>query len=94
MRLELTRRHHILGLWMLIRIVPLRHLLGIWRRVRSSIVLRVVVDIGIVMHGRVCLGRDVIILVVTLPPSLMERHGGWNVRAWHHCRQASSEPSQ
>lgn len=33
-------------------------------------------------------------MVVTLPPALMNRDGRWYVRAWHHCRQASTLPSQ
>ena len=80
-----------LRLRLVVRVVPLLlHLLGIGRRVRRAIVLWVMVrDVGVVMDWRMCLRRDVVVvLVITLAPSLMERHGWRYVRAWHHGRQA------
>jgi hypothetical protein len=97
--LELPRRHHVLvRLRVLVRVmVPLLlHLRRIRRRVRSSIVVLGVVRIGVVVDWRVCLRGYVmvIVLVLALPPSLMERDGRRYVRAWHHCRRATMEPSQ
>lgn len=86
LRLKLTRRHGVLRRgrrWLLIR-VPLLlhrlHVLGI--AVGRAILLEVVVrgDIGVVMDGRVCLGRDMVVVVLLLLPST--RH----IRAGHHER--------
>jgi hypothetical protein len=87
LRLKLTRRHGVLRRgrrWLLIR-VPLLlhrlHVLGI--AVGRAILLEVVVrgGIGVVMDGRVCLGRDMVVVVLLLLPST--RH----IRAGHHERQ-------
>ena len=78
----------VLMLRMLVWIVPLlHHLRRIRRRVRSSIVLRMVVlGVGIVMDRRVSLRRDMVLVVVlTLPAALVHRHGRWDVGAGHHC---------
>jgi hypothetical protein len=86
LRLELARRHGILRRgrrWLLIR-VPLLlhrlHVLGI--AVGRAILLEVMVGggVGVVVHGRVCLGRHVVVVVLLLLPSA--RH----IRAGHHER--------
>jgi hypothetical protein len=85
---ERPRWHGILVLGMRIWVVPLRHLLRIgrvWRRV----MLRMVLGVGIVrmVYRRVRLRRDVVlVMVLTLPSSLMHGHGRRDVRAWHHGR--------
>lgn len=87
LRLELARRHGILRRgrrWLLIR-VPLLlhrlHVLGV--AMGRPVLLEVVVrgGIGVVVDGRVCLGRDmVVVILLLLPPT---RH----IRAGHHERQ-------
>lgn len=100
MRLEIARGHCILvvlglRLRVMIRIVPLRHLLVVGRRERRSVVLRVVVRVvGIrVVDRRVCLGGNMVVLVVALPSPGMVRHGR-RVRARHHGRPTEMLPSQ
>lgn len=77
MGLELSRGHRILMVLRLdvrVHAVPLR-LRRIWRRVRSIVRLRVC-GVGIVMHGRMGLWRRLVVLVVVaMPPSRMERDG-------------------
>lgn len=94
MRLELTRRHRILRLWLRLMVrVPLRHLLHVLVAVRRPIVLRVVVlRIGVVVDGRVRLRRHVMgVVLVLLPASLVVhwaiRRAMAAVRAWHHGRE-------
>lgn len=97
MWLELARGH---GVLVVLRLrldvwvhgsVPGRMHLRIRRRVRRRIVLRMGVwSIWIVVDGRVCLRGHVIVLVLPLAPSRMERHSRRYVRAWHHGRQAES----
>jgi hypothetical protein len=102
MGLVLARRH-VLGLQrelrlLLVGIVPLRHvllllLLLVGRRVRRYIVLGVVVLRVGVVDGRVCLRREVVVLGLALPPSLVDcprEHVGTG----HHCRLLSTMPSQ
>lgn len=98
MGLILTRGH-VLGLrrelrLLLVGIVPLRHvLLLIWRRVGRHIVLRVMV-LGVrIVDGRMRLRREVMVLGLTLPSSVVDCAGG-DVRAGHHCRLLSTMPSQ
>ena len=92
LRLELARRHSILGRWrrrLLIR-VPLLlrglHVLGIG--VGRAILLEMVVGrgIGVVMDGRVCLGRDMMVVMVMVVLLLLPsaRH----IRAGHHERSS------
>ena len=96
-------RRHVLGLQrelrlLLVGIVPLRHvllllLLLVGRRVRRYIVLGVVVLRVGVVDGRVCLWREVVVLGLALPPSLVDcprEHVGTG----HHCRLLSTMPSQ
>jgi hypothetical protein len=90
MGLEVARGHRVLmvlrlRLRLVVGVVPLRHLLVVGRRVRRSIVLRVVVrvvDVG-VMDRRVRLRRQMVVLMVGLPSPGMGRHRG-RVRTWHH----------
>jgi hypothetical protein len=99
-RLELARRHSILRLRLrLVVHVPLLHLLHVLGiAVGGPIVLGVMVvlrvDIVVVVHWRMCLRRDVVVVGVLLPPSLVHRAGGHTVRAWHHGRQAAMLPRQ
>ena len=72
-----------------------RHLLhGI--AVGHPVVLRVMVlRIGIMVHGRVCLRRDVVVVLMLLPPSLVHRAGRRAMRARHHGQLATRMlPSQ
>ena len=107
MGLILARRH-VLGLQrelrlLLVGVVPLRHvllllllllLLLVGRRVRRHIVLGVMVLRVRVVDRRVCLRREmVVVLGVTLPPSLVDRPRQ-DVRTGHHCRLLSTMPSQ
>lgn len=95
MRLELSRWHRILmvlrlGVW--VHAVPLR-LWRIRRRVGSIVRVRVC-GVGIVMNRRVRLrGRLIVLVVVTMPPSRMERDGRWNRVARHHWEGAVLLPS-
>jgi hypothetical protein len=93
-RLELTRRHGVLRLQLrLVVRVPLRHLLHLLVAVGRPIVLRVVVlRIGVVVDGRVRLGRHVMGVVLVLLPASLVVHGAIGramaaVRAWHHGRE-------
>ena len=98
MGLVLARRH-VLGLQrklrlLLVGIVPLRHvLLLVGRRVRRHIVLGMMVLRVWVVDGRVCLRREVVVLGLALPPSLVDC-AGKDVRTGHHCRLLSTMPSQ
>jgi hypothetical protein len=97
MGLILARRH-VLGLrrqlgLLLVGIVPLGHVLLVRRRVRRDIVLGVMVLRVGVVDRRVCLGREIVVLGLTLPPCLVDCPGG-HVRAGHHCRLESTMPSQ
>lgn len=99
MGLVLARRH-VLGLQrellllLLVGIVPLRHvLLLVGRRVRRHIVLGVMVLRVRVVDGRVCLRREMVVLGLTLPSSLVDLPGQ-DVRTGHHCRLLSTMPSQ
>jgi hypothetical protein len=100
MRLKLARRHGILRLGLVIG-VPLRHLLHVLGIAvgRSIVLLGVMVlcirvVVMVVMHGRVCLGRDVVVVLVLLPPSLVHGTGRRTMRTWHHGRQAAMLPLQ
>jgi hypothetical protein len=95
MRLELAWRHGILWLRLVIG-VPLGHLLHMLRvAIRRPIVLGVVVlRIGVVVHRRMRLGRNVVIVLVLLPPSLVHGTGRRTMRTWHHGRQPAMLPLQ
>jgi hypothetical protein len=59
--------------------------------------LRMVLGVGIVrmVYRRVRLRRDVVlVMVLTLPSSLMHGHGRRDVRAWHHGQPLLRLPSQ
>lgn len=78
---------------------PLRHVLHVLGiAVGRRIVLRVVVlGVGVVVHRRVCLGRQVLLIVlvlVLLPPALVHGAGRRAMRASHHGRQAAMLPLQ
>lgn len=94
MRLELAWRHGILRLSLMVR-VPLRHLLHVLGIVRMAVVLGVaIVHVGVVVDRRVRLRRDVVVVLVILPPSLVHRTGRRTMRAWHHGQQAAMLPLQ
>jgi hypothetical protein len=96
MRLELTWRHGVLGLRLVVG-VPLRHLLHVLGvAVRRHIVLLGVMVLGIriVVHRRMRLRRDVMVVLVILPPSLVHGTGRRTMRAWHHGWQAAMLPLQ
>lgn len=83
--LKRARGHGILLLGLVVGI-PLRlhllHVLGVG--VGMAIVLgMVVLRIRVVVYGRVRLRRDVVLILVLLPPSLI-RPGRRHIRAWHH----------
>jgi hypothetical protein len=95
MRLELAGRHSILRLRLVVR-VPLRHLLHVLGiAVRRHIVLgMVVLRIRVVVHRRMCLRRNMVVVWVLLPPSLVHGTARRTMRAWHHGRQAAMLPLQ
>jgi hypothetical protein len=93
--LELARGHDVLRLGLVVGI-PLWHLLhvlGIAIGVR--IVLGVMVlRVRVVVHRRVRLRREVVVLRVLLPPSLVQGTRRRAMGAWHHGRQAAMLPRQ
>ena len=101
MRLELAGRHVVLrlrlwlGLMVRVPLLHMRHLLGIavrWAIVLGVVIGRVRVRVGVMVDGRVRLGRRSVVLVgIHLLPALVERPTGRNM-AWHHGRQASVLP--
>jgi hypothetical protein len=94
-RLELARWHHVLRLRLMVG-VPLRHLLHVLGiAVGVAIVLGVMVlRIRVVVHRRMRLWRDVMVVRMLLPPSLLVHRAGGAMRAWHHDEQAAVLPLQ
>lgn len=94
-RLELARRHHVLRLGLMVG-VPLRHLLHVlWIAVGRPIVLgMVVLRIWIVVHRRMRLWRDVVVVRMLLPTSLVHGTRRRAMRARHHDERAAVLPSQ
>jgi hypothetical protein len=95
MRLELTRRHYILRLRLMIW-VPLRHLLHVLGiAIGGPVVLgMVVLRIRVVVHRRMRLRRNVVVILVLLPPSLVHGTRRRAMRTWHHGEQAAMLPLQ
>jgi hypothetical protein len=95
MRLKLTRWHHILRLRLRVW-VPLRHLLHVLGiAIGGPVVLGVVVlRIRVVVHRRMGLGRNMVVVLMLLPPALVHGTRRRAMRTWHHGEQAAMLPLQ
>jgi hypothetical protein len=96
-RLKLARRHGILMVVVVLRLLVGIHLVPLRRRVGRGVRVEVrvwVCGVGVVVDGRVWLRGRLVVLVLTMPPSRMERASRWHWVARHHGEGAVLLPSQ